>query len=215
MRFNCHLSLLKPVSIPCYLKDLTLNLIFIYMVKKIIILASGGGTNAENIIRYFQENNKIEVHSVLCNRKEAGVYDRVKCLNVTCQWFDAKNEDVLMTYMNQHQPDLIVLAGYLRKIPDDLIQAYPNKIINIHPALLPKYGGKGMFGMHVHKAVKAAAETQSGISIHYVNEHYDEGAIILQNTVQLDPKDSPEVIAAKVQQLEYAHFPLVIEQLLS
>lgn len=185
------------------------------MGKKIIILASGGGTNAQNIIQYFNPYSDINVHSVLCNKKEAGVFDRVNALGVHSQWFDASSEVFLLDYMEEHQPDLIVLAGYLRKIPSALVTRYPDKIINIHPALLPKYGGKGMYGMHVHKAVKAAGETQSGITIHYVNEHYDEGGVILQKAVRLDPEDSPDKIAAKVQQLEYAHFPQVIEQLLS
>ena len=185
------------------------------MDKKIVILASGGGTNAQNIIQYFDKHANINVHSVLCNRKEAGVYDRVNALGVHCQWFDASNALTLEGYMKQNQPDLIVLAGYLKKIPSGLVEAYPNKIINIHPALLPKYGGKGMYGMHVHNAVKAAGETQSGITIHYVNEHYDEGGVILQKAVTLDPQDSPSEIGAKVQQLEYEYFPKVIEQLLN
>ena len=185
------------------------------MGKKIIILASGGGTNAQNIIQYFDKHDNIKVHSVLCNRKEAGVYDRVNALGVHCQWFDASNDLSLEDYMKEYQPDLIVLAGYLKKIPPSLVKDYPNKIINIHPALLPKYGGKGMYGMHVHKAVKAAGETKSGITIHYVNEHYDEGGVILQKAVTLDPQDTPSDIGAKVQQLEYAHFPKAIEQLLS
>ncbi len=184
------------------------------MGKKIIILASGGGTNAENIILYFKNNPTISVHSVLCNRKEAGVYKRASALGVECSWFDASDPSFLMDYSNAHQPDLIVLAGYLRKIPTALTLAYPDKIINIHPALLPLYGGKGMYGMHVHRAVKAAAETQSGMTIHFVNEHYDEGGIILQKAVLLTPEDTPEQIAAKVQQLEYEHFPVVIEKLL-
>lgn len=185
------------------------------MGKKIIILASGGGTNAQNIIQYFINHSNINVLVVLCNRKDAGVYDRVNALGVQCQWFDASNDLVLEDYMKQQQPDLIVLAGYLKKIPSSLVECYPNKIINIHPALLPKYGGKGMYGMHVHNAVKAAGETQSGITIHYVNEHYDEGGVILQKAVPLDPQDTPSEIGAKVQQLEYDHYPKVIEQLLS
>lgn len=185
------------------------------MGKKIIILASGGGTNAQNIIEYFSNQDNIQVHSVLCNRKEAGVYERVNALGVKCLWFDASKDSPLEDYMKEQEPDLIVLAGYLRKIPSSLVKVYPNKIINIHPALLPKFGGKGMYGMHVHNAVKAANETQSGITIHYVNEHYDEGGVILQKAVNLDPQDNPSEIGAKVQQLEYAHYPKVIEQLLS
>ena len=185
------------------------------MCKKIIILSSGGGTNAQNIIQYFDNHDNIKVHSVLCNRKEAGVFDRMNALGIHCQWFDASNDLPLEEYMKKHQPDLIVLAGYLKKIPLSLVESYPNKIINIHPALLPKYGGKGMYGIHVHNAVKAAGETQSGITINYVNERYDEGGVIIQKAVTLDPQESPSEIRTKVQQLEYAHFPKVIEKLLS
>lgn len=184
------------------------------MAKKIIILASGGGTNAENIVRYFSETPKIEVHSVLCNKKEAGVYQRVEELGVKCLWFDASTPEALETYLVKHQPDLIVLAGYLRKIPPAITATFPNKIINIHPSLLPQYGGKGMYGMHVHTAVKNAGEQKSGMTIHYVNEHYDEGGIILQKEVAIAASDSPSEIAAKVQQLEYEFFPQVIEQVL-
>ena len=182
------------------------------MAKKIIILASGGGTNAENIIQYFQKSPSISVHSVLCNKKDAGVFQRVKPLNVDCHWFDSSTSAFLVDYCNDNAPDLIILAGYLRKIPAALIANFPNKIINIHPALLPKYGGKGMYGMHVHTAVKQANEAESGITIHYVNECYDEGAIIFQTKVALHPQDNPTQIAAKVQALEYKYFPEIIEK---
>lgn len=184
------------------------------MAKKIIILASGGGTNAENIIRYFSTTQEINVHSVLCNKKEAGVFQRLKPFGIACLWFDASKPAFLSSYLLKHQPDLIVLAGYLRKIPESITTAFPNKIINIHPALLPKYGGKGMYGMYVHTAVKNAEEVKTGITIHYVNEHYDEGGIIVQEEVAIASNDTPTQIAAKVQQLEYKHFPKVIEELL-
>lgn len=184
------------------------------MGKKIIILASGGGTNAQNIIRYFDQDSEINVHSVLCNRKEAGVYERVKALGVHSQWFDANSEVFLLDYMEEHQPDLIVLAGYLKKIPNELVELYSNKIINIHPALLPKYGGKGMYGMHVHEAVVKNNESESGITIHYVNEHYDEGAIIFQANCSVLKTDSATKVAAKIHQLEMEHFPKVIQNIL-
>ena len=184
------------------------------MMKKIIILASGSGTNAENIIRYFQNSSEVEVHSVLCNKKEAGVYQRAKRLQIPCHWLDTTSSNSLLTYCKAQAPDLIVLSGYLKKIPSELIHQFENKIINIHPALLPKYGGKGMFGMNVHKAVKAAGEKVSGITIHYVNAQYDEGEVIFQAQTNLQPEDQPYEIAKKVQNLEYEYFPKVIENLL-
>ena len=185
------------------------------MSKKIIILASGGGSNAASILRYFQFKTNVKVHSILCNRKEAGVYARAEAFQVPCHYFDANDENYLLNYTNEHQPDLIVLAGYLKKIPGPLVAHFPNKIVNIHPALLPKFGGKGMYGMHVHKAVKAAGEKESGLTIHFVNEHYDEGAIIRQERVVLFPEDTPEEIANKVLQLEHQYYPEVIEQVLT
>ena len=184
------------------------------MGKKIIILASGGGTNAQNIIRYFDQDSEINVHSVLCNRKEAGVYERVKALGVHSQWFDANSEVFLLDYMEEHQPDLIVLAGYLKKIPNELVELYSNTIINIHPALLPKYGGKGMYGMHVHNAVFENKETETGITIHFVNKNYDEGAIIFQAKAKLDENDTPTSIASKIHKLEQQYFPRIIEQVI-
>lgn len=184
------------------------------MPKKIIILASGGGSNAASITEYFADNPLVQVHSILSNRKDAGVFAKGEALNIPVSYFDARTPDELLSYTNKHQPDLIVLAGYLKKIPAALIAHFPNKIVNIHPALLPKYGGKGMYGMHVHRAVKAAAEKESGMTIHYVNEHYDEGNIIRQERVALSPSDSPQAIADKVLALEHRFYPEVIEQLL-
>lgn len=185
------------------------------MKKKIIIFASGNGSNAENITRFFQSSEVATVHSVLCNRKEAGIFERFKPYTTPCLWFDASSPKAMLTYCQEHQPDLIVLAGYLKKIPEALIARFPKKIINIHPALLPSFGGKGMYGMHVHEAVYNAKATVSGISIHYVNKHYDEGAIIYQAKVQLAPQDTPTDIAQKVQALEYRHYPVIIQQLLT
>ena len=184
------------------------------MPKKIIILASGGGSNAENIIRYFQHKVQVEVLGVWCNKRQAGVYARAKKLKTPCFYFDADDFSEILSFEKEHKPDLIVLAGFLRKIPIALLQAYHQKIINIHPALLPKYGGKGMYGMYVHRAVKQANEKESGITIHYVNEHYDEGAVIRQESVELFTEDEPQDIAKKVLALEHHLYPKVIEQLL-
>lgn len=185
------------------------------MAKKIIILASGNGSNAENITRFFQDSDHIRVHSVLCNRKKAKIFDRFEKYATPCLWFDASSPGAVVDYCQKYPPDLIVLAGYLKKIPPELIAFFPNKIINIHPALLPAYGGKGMYGMHVHNAVYKAKESFSGISIHYVNEQYDDGAIIFQEKVELTPTDTPDLIAQKIQALEYTHYPLIIRRLLT
>lgn len=187
------------------------------MPKKIVILASGGGTNAENIIYYFQSTSKILVHSVLTNNPFAGVIARASKLEIPCMCFDpmVKYPNFLVDYLSEVQPDLIVLAGYLKIIPKDLIALFPNRIVNIHPALLPNYGGKGMYGMRVHQAVKDAGEAFSGISIHQVNEKYDEGTLLFQAKTAISKNDSVEEIAEKVQALEYVHYPKVIESLLN
>ena len=184
------------------------------MAKKIIILASGGGTNAENIIQYFQKQPSISVHSVLCNKKDAGVFQRAQALNTPCLWFDASSPTFLVDYCQSHSPDLIVLAGYLRKIPAELIANYANRIINIHPALLPNYGGKGMYGSRVHEAVVAAGEKETGITIHWVDAHYDEGDIILQKKCSIDATDTPTTVAQKIHVLEHQYFAPTIEELL-
>ncbi|WP_242157151.1 phosphoribosylglycinamide formyltransferase [Aestuariivivens sediminis] len=187
-------------------------------MKRIVIFASGSGTNAENLIRYFENNPEIGVTNVLSNNPQAKVLDRAKKLNVSAFSFNriafSKSDDVLNLLKNCN-PDLIVLAGFLWKMPESIIKVFQNKIINIHPALLPKYGGKGMFGMHVHKAVVDHNEMETGITIHYVNENYDEGAIIFQASCQVDPQDSPEDVAAKIHELEMEHFPKVVEGLLT
>ncbi len=185
--------------------------------KRIVIFASGNGTNAENIIRYFQGTEMAEVVLVLSNRKDALVLERAKNLNVHTRYF-TKNElfleDTILGILKNSKPDLIVLAGFLLKFPDKLIEEFPHKIINIHPALLPKYGGKGMYGSVVHQSVVMNKESETGISIHYVNENYDEGSIIFQKKVAITEIDTPETVAAKVHQLEYEWFPKVIENLL-
>ena len=166
-------------------------------MTRIAIFASGSGTNAENLIKYFQNSEEIRVSKVYCNKKNAGVYARCERLNVPCVWFSREafyNSSRVLHDVQLHA-DFVVLAGFLWRIPQDFVDAFPQKMINIHPALLPKYGGKGMYGMHVHEAVKANNEKETGITIHFVNENYDEGAIIFQAKTEVDPNDSPDDIA--------------------
>lgn len=186
-------------------------------MKRILIFASGSGTNAKNIIEYFGTGMTGKVVAVFCNNSKAGVLEKAEKLNVPSVIFskDELNSGKVLQEVQRFQPDLIVLAGFLLKFPDDLIESYPNSIINIHPALLPKYGGKGMYGMHVHKAVVENNEKETGITIHYVNENYDEGAIIFQKSVVVLSTDTPEVVAEKIHELEQRHFPVVIEKLLT
>lgn len=185
-------------------------------MKRIAIFASGSGSNAENIARYFSGSNDIEISLILSNKKEAFVHERAKKLGIPSYTF-SKTEfdeaDLILETLQQYEIDFIVLAGFLLKVPRPILEAFPNRIINIHPALLPKYGGKGMYGDRVHRAVIDAGEKESGISIHYVNEHYDEGNIIFQATCEVLPSDSPDDIAQKVHQLEYNYFPEVIEKI--
>jgi len=187
-------------------------------MNKIAIFASGSGTNAENIINFFKENKKIEISLIFSNNKNAGIIQRAVNLNVEYYIFSRtdfyKSEKVLNKLKNNNI-DFIVLAGFLWLIPEFLINAYPNKIINIHPALLPKYGGKGMFGMNVHKAVVENKDSETGITIHYVNKEYDKGNIIFQAKCEIKGTDTPEDIAKKVHELEYEHFPKVINNIIS
>ena len=185
-------------------------------MKKIVIFASGSGSNAENIILHFKDNQHINVAAVLSNNPNAKALEKAKHLNVPTLFFDRKqlSESFVLEKINEIQPDLIVLAGFLWKFPDAIVHQYPNKIINIHPALLPKYGGKGMYGMKVHQAILENKEKETGISIHYVNEHYDEGGIIFQINVAIENCATPEEIAEKVHTLEQKYFPQVIEKLL-
>ena len=187
------------------------------MKQKIILFASGNGSNAENIFRFFEPHQDVEIAGVYTNNPKAGVITRLQPLKLQVEVFDrtAFQDGSLLSQIQNEQPTLIVLAGFLWKIGQDWVQAFPGKIINIHPALLPKYGGKGMYGQYVHQAVKDNRETETGITIHYVNEAYDQGAIIFQKKVSLHPDDSTEEIAAMVHQLEYAHFPKVIYSLLN
>lgn len=186
--------------------------------KKIILFASGSGSNVENIANYFKLRKDVTICCVLTNKSDAKVIERCNRLGINALFFNRQafsKSNFILDMLRSLEPDLVVLAGFLWKIPEAITNAFPNKIINIHPALLPKYGGKGMYGIHVHNAVKEAKETETGITIHYVNAHYDEGAIIQQVKTVVNPKDSPEDIASKVHLLEYEFFPKVIDELLS
>jgi len=183
----------------------------------VAIFASGSGTNAEEIIRYLKNHDRISISLVLSNNPNAFVLQRAENHDIPHHVFsrheyykEKKVDDVL----EQHNIDFIVLAGFMWLVPQRFVQKYPNKIVNIHPALLPKYGGKGMYGQFVHEAVKQNMETESGITIHWVNEAYDEGNIIFQAKCKLDPEDSAEDIADKVHKLEYEHYARVIEQVI-
>lgn len=182
-------------------------------MKKILIFASGSGSNAKNIIEYFQVKSSARVVAVFCNNSKAGVLEKADKLKVPSYIFskDELNSGKVLQEIQAYQPDLIVLAGFLLKCPDNLIVNYPGRIINIHPALLPKYGGKGMYGMHVHRAVVENKEKETGITIHYVNENYDEGAVIFQKSCVLLSTDTAEVVAEKIHDLEQRYFPMVID----
>ncbi len=185
-------------------------------MKKIIIFASGSGSNAEKIYDYFKDKNSLVISRIYCNNPDAGVISRAERLGIPCRVFNReeyKSGKILQEMIND-QPDLVVLAGFLWLIPASFVEAFPNQIINLHPALLPKFGGKGMYGHFVHEAVVAQKEKHSGITIHYVNEQYDKGNIIFQNSFEVLPTDSPEEVAKKGQVLEHRDFPKVIEQLL-
>jgi len=183
--------------------------------KNIVIFASGNGTNAENIIRYFQKKKTARIAEVITNNPRAGVLERARKLNVPVRIIGRSDLSVpegLIRHLREQNTEIIVLAGFLWKIPVELIRQFPQKIINLHPALLPAYGGKGMYGMHVHEAVIAAKEKKSGITIHYVNEQYDEGQIIFQAEIEISPTDTPESLAEKIHTLEYRFFPKIIER---
>ena len=186
-------------------------------MKKIVIFASGSGTNAENIIKHFKNTSTGTVISVFTNNPKAFVIERAKNFQVPTEIFSKEEltEGKVLQKLNALQPDLIVLAGFLLKFPENIIAQYPDKIINVHPALLPKYGGKGMYGMNVHKAIVENKERETGISIHYVNEHYDEGNIIFQKKVTVLITDTPEVVAEKIHTLEQQYFPSIVEEVLN
>jgi phosphoribosylglycinamide formyltransferase-1 len=185
-------------------------------MKKVVIFASGSGSNAENIILYFKNKIQINVAAVFTNNLHAKVLDKANQLEVSTEVFNKTelSDGTVLNKINEIKPDLIVLAGFLLKFPESIIEQYPNKIINIHPALLPKYGGKGMYGMNVHQAVLKNKEAETGITIHYVNKDYDEGEFIFQKNVSIINCKTPEEVAQKIHELEMEYFPKEIEKLL-
>jgi phosphoribosylglycinamide formyltransferase-1 len=186
-------------------------------MNNIALFASGSGSNVENIIRRLRDDARFHFPFIISNKANAYVHERAKQLAVPSFSYPKRsfeNGEVL-AFLLENNIDFIVLAGFLLKIPTQIIQAYPRKIINIHPSLLPKFGGKGMYGAHVHEAVVASRETESGITIHYVNENYDEGQVVFQAKCEVLPSDTPEDVAAKVHELEYKYFPEIIERTVS
>ncbi len=184
-------------------------------MKNIVIFASGSGSNAENIACYFNDAENLNIECIYSNRADAFVLERAKKLNIPSLVFDRKQfytTEIVLNHLKKLKVDMIVLAGFLWLIPQNLIDNFT--IVNIHPALLPKYGGKGMYGDKVHEAVVANNEKESGITIHYVDANYDEGSIIFQAKCEVSPKDTADDVAAKVHALEYEHYPKVIEKIL-
>mgnify|MGYP000695524210 CR=1 FL=1 len=186
-------------------------------MKKILLFASGTGSNVENIIQYFKNNPDVKIAGVFSNNSNAIVLDKAKNHNVPTLIFNREQltDGFVFDKIAELKPDLIVLAGFLWKMPEEIVKAYPNKIINIHPALLPKYGGKGMYGIKVHQTVLENKEKETGITIHYVNEHYDEGEFIFQQKVAIEDCKTPEDVANKIHELEHKHFPIIIEKILN
>ncbi len=188
------------------------------MKKRIAIFASGSGSNAQKVMEHFKNHPEAEVVLVLANRPDAYVLQRADNFEIPVHIFnrhDFYQTDDVVRLLKSLQTDLIVLAGFLWLIPQNLLKAFPNKIVNIHPSLLPKYGGKGMYGDHVHRAVMAARETEAGITIHFVNENFDEGEIIRQARYKIEPADTLETIKLKGQQLEHYYLPRVVEMLIA
>ncbi|WP_288429312.1 phosphoribosylglycinamide formyltransferase [uncultured Spirosoma sp.] len=187
-------------------------------MKRIAIFASGSGSNAEKIADYFAGSTDVSIELIVSNNPKAGVIDRARRLHIPVLLFDRPTfyqTDRITHLLQQQGIDLIVLAGFMWLMPAGLVQAFPDRIVNIHPALLPKFGGKGMYGHFVHEAVVAAQETESGITIHFVNEHYDEGAPIFQAHCPVTPTDTPDDVARKVQSLEHDHYPRVVAEVLA
>ncbi|MCK5781126.1 MAG: phosphoribosylglycinamide formyltransferase [Flavobacteriales bacterium] len=187
-------------------------------MTRIAIFASGSGSNAQNIAEYFKEDSEISIPLILANKADAYVLERAKNLNIDSIIFSNKelqSTDVVIDKLKEYDINFIVLAGFLLRIPENITAAFPNKIINIHPALLPKYGGKGMYGMNVHNAVVENKEKESGITIHFVNENYDEGQIIFQSKIAVYTNDTAQDVADKIHTLEYNNFPRVIGEAIS
>ncbi|TPE44989.1 phosphoribosylglycinamide formyltransferase [Pontibacter mangrovi] len=185
--------------------------------KNIVIFASGSGSNAQRLLEHFEHHPQIRVAALFSNNPKAYALKRAETFHVPAFLFSRDefyNTDKVLEQVQAFKPDLIVLAGFLWLVPNNLLRAFPNRIINIHPALLPRYGGKGMHGINVHTAVIQAREPESGITIHYINEEYDKGEFILQERCPVQPADTPEELAARVLQLEHKHLPEVVEKLL-
>ena len=187
-------------------------------MKNIAIFASGNGTNAEQLVHHFAHHAKARVALILTNRSTAFVLQRAERLGVPAfyfikeQWAEGSE---IVEMLRRYAIDFVVLAGFLARVPDCVLHGFPQRMVNIHPSLLPKFGGKGMYGDRVHQAVLASGEQESGITIHYTNEHYDEGAIICQERCPVMPDDTFDTLAARVHQLEYAHYPRVVDELVS
>lgn len=186
-------------------------------MEKIALLASGKGSNADRLCRYFSNHPGAHIQLIACDRETAGVYDVALQHAIPVAYLGPETRNTpgaLLSLLQDRGITFVVLAGYLRLIPSDVVAAFPGRIINLHPSLLPKYGGKGMHGMHVHEAVHAAGERETGITIHYVNEHYDEGNIIAQFKTEITDNDSPQRIAEKISALEADHFPQTVEEVI-
>ncbi|MBU3658952.1 MAG: phosphoribosylglycinamide formyltransferase [Flavobacteriales bacterium] len=184
--------------------------------QRLSIFISGKGSNAINLIHYFKKSSEVEIAAVLSTKENESVESLCKTEGINYESFAQKPIETLelINFCDKNKTDWIILAGFLKKIPVELVQKFPNKIVNLHPSLLPKFGGKGMYGMHVHKAVLEAKEQKSGISIHFVNEEFDKGKIIAQFETDLSPNETPESLAAKIHELEMNYFPEVLKQLL-
>jgi phosphoribosylglycinamide formyltransferase, formyltetrahydrofolate-dependent len=186
-------------------------------MKKIAVLVSGSGSNAENLVKYFRKGDFARVTIILSNKKDAFALERAQRLGVPSLYFNRDefyNSSKILGTLKEQEIDWVVLAGFLWLVPNEIIEEYQGRIVNIHPALLPKYGGKGMFGMKVHNAVVENGEHETGITIHYVNSRYDEGNVIFQAKIEVLPSYTPEMVADKVHALEYEHFPRVIEEII-
>jgi len=205
------------IELPFLLRTLPFKTNRSEMLRNIVILASGSGTNAEAIVKHFSQSEHGRVSLIMSNRQDAYVLVRAAKLKIPAFVFsrtDLYETDIVLNRLIDEKPSLIVLAGFLWLIPEKILNRFPNQIINIHPALLPKYGGKGMYGQKVHEAVIAAKEKESGITIHYVNQHYDKGDIIFQAHCPVSPDDTAEILAKRIHELEYRHYPEVIDKLL-
>lgn len=186
-------------------------------VKRIAVFASGNGSNAENLVRYFRDHEcGAEVAVIVCNKSEAGVLERASRLGVPAHVMpgaEIRDAERMLPLLDEYGVDVIVLAGFLLMVPDFLLERYPDRVVNIHPSLLPKYGGKGMYGHHVHEAVVAAGESETGITVHLVTDRCDEGRVLFQARVEVTPDDTPTTVEAKVHELERIHFPQAVERM--